>query len=111
MQVQPLGWEDPLEEGTATHSSILAWRMPRTEEPGGPWSMGPQRVRPDGSDLAHTRDRVSAWYVSLRVFRALVLVSCCCCNKLPPFLCLKTTQVSYITTTSAMTADSCHGNS
>ena len=30
-----LGWEDPLEEGTATHSSILAWRIPWTEEPGG----------------------------------------------------------------------------
>ena len=39
MQVRSLGWEDPLEEGMATHSSILAWRIPRTEEPGGysPW--------------------------------------------------------------------------
>ena len=38
--VQSLGWEDPLEKGMATHSSILAWRMPWTEEPGGlqPWS-------------------------------------------------------------------------
>ena len=34
-QVQFLGWEDPLEKGMATHSSILAWRIPRTEEPGG----------------------------------------------------------------------------
>ena len=33
-QVQSLGWEDPLEKGMATHSSILAWRMPWTEEPG-----------------------------------------------------------------------------
>ena len=33
--VWPLGWEDPLEEGMATHSSILAWRIPCTEEPGG----------------------------------------------------------------------------
>ena len=32
--VRSLGWEDPLEKGTATHSSILAWRIPRTEEPG-----------------------------------------------------------------------------
>ena len=32
--VQTLGWEDPLEEGTATHSTILAWRIPQTEEPG-----------------------------------------------------------------------------
>ena len=34
MWVQSLGWEDPLEEGTETHSSILAWRIPGTEEPG-----------------------------------------------------------------------------
>ena len=32
--VQSVGWEDPLEEGMATHSSILAWRIPRTKEPG-----------------------------------------------------------------------------
>ena len=38
--VQFLGWEDPLEEGTATHSSILAWRIPWTEEPGGLQSIG-----------------------------------------------------------------------
>ena len=42
--VRPLGWEDPLEEGMATHSSTLAWRIPRTEEPGGLQSMGSQRV-------------------------------------------------------------------
>ena len=38
-QVQSLGWEDPLEKGMATHCSILAWRIPWTEEPGGysPW--------------------------------------------------------------------------
>ena len=34
IQVQSLGWEDPLEKGMATRSSILAWRIPRTEEPG-----------------------------------------------------------------------------
>ena len=38
--VQSLGWEDPLEKGTAIHSSILAWRIPRTEEPGRLQSMG-----------------------------------------------------------------------
>ena len=46
-QVQSLGWEDPLEKGTATHSSILAWRIPWTEEPGGLQSMGWQRVGQD----------------------------------------------------------------
>ena len=43
-QVQALGWEDSLEKGMATHSSILAWRIPWTEEPGGLKSMGLQRV-------------------------------------------------------------------
>ena len=43
--VRSLGWEDPLEEGMATYSSILAWRMPMTEEPGGLQSTGLQRVR------------------------------------------------------------------
>ena len=46
-RVQSLGWEDPLEEGMATHSSILAWRIPWTEEPGGLQSMGLQRVGHD----------------------------------------------------------------
>ena len=46
-QVQSLGQEDPLEEGVATHSSILAWRIPWTEDPGGLQSMGLQRVRYD----------------------------------------------------------------
>ena len=46
-QVQSLGWEDPLEKGMTTHSSILAWRIPKTEEPGGLESMGWQRVRHD----------------------------------------------------------------
>ena len=44
-QVQSLGWEDPLEKGMATHSSILAWRIPRTEEPGGLQFVGSQRIR------------------------------------------------------------------
>ena len=46
-QVLSLGREDPLEEGMATHSSILAWKIPWTEEPGGLQSMGSQRVRHD----------------------------------------------------------------
>ena len=45
--IQSLGWKDPLEKGVATHSSILAWRVPWTEEPGGLQSMGSQRVRHD----------------------------------------------------------------
>ena len=42
--VQSLGWEDPLEKGMASHSSILAWRIPRTEEPGRQQSMGSHRT-------------------------------------------------------------------
>ena len=49
--VRSLGREDPLEKGMATHSSILAWRIPWIEEPGGLQSMGLQTVR---HDRAHT---------------------------------------------------------
>ena len=49
MQVQPLGWEDPLEKEMTMHSSILAWESPWTEEPGWLQSMGLQRA---GHDLA-----------------------------------------------------------
>ena len=45
--VQSLDWEDPLEEGMATHSSILAWGIPWTEEPGGLQSLGLKRVGQD----------------------------------------------------------------
>ena len=46
-QVQSLSWEDPLENRMVTHSSILAWRIPWTEDPGGLQSMGSQRVKQD----------------------------------------------------------------
>ena len=52
-QVWSLGWEDPLEEGMATHSCILDKKIPRTEKPGGLQSMGSERVRPDRSNLAY----------------------------------------------------------
>ena len=52
-RVQSLGWEDPLGEEMATHSSILAWKIPWTEEPGGLESMGSQRVRHDCSTNHH----------------------------------------------------------
>ena len=51
MHVQSLGLEDPLEKGMASHSSILAWRIPRTEEPCRLQSMESQRVGHDRSDL------------------------------------------------------------
>ena len=46
-QVQSLGWENPLEKEMATHSSILAWRIPQTEEPGGLQPIASQRVGHD----------------------------------------------------------------
>ena len=46
-RVRSLGWEDPLEKGMATRSSILAWKIPWTEEPGRLQSMGSQRVGHD----------------------------------------------------------------
>ena len=50
-QVRSLGQKDPLEEGIATHSYVLAWRIPLTEEPGRPQSMGSQRAGHDLTDL------------------------------------------------------------
>ena len=55
-RVQSVDQEDPLEEGMAAHFSILAWRIPQTEEPGGLQSMGLQRVGRDCSDLAQQGD-------------------------------------------------------
>ena len=53
-RVRSLGGEDPLEKGMGTHSSILAWRIPWTEEPGRLQSMGSPRVRHPWSNLAYT---------------------------------------------------------
>ena len=54
MWVQALGWEDTLEEEMATHSSILAWKIPWMEEPGRLQSMGPQKSWSPLSNQAHT---------------------------------------------------------
>ena len=56
LRVQSLGQEDPLEEETATHSSVLAWEIPGTEEPGGQQSMRSQKSRiqlRDNNKLRH----------------------------------------------------------
>ena len=72
MQVCSLGWEDPLEVGMATHSSILAWEIPWTEEPGGLQSVGLQRV---GHDWATKQQQQSPerWWGLIGVGRALWL--------------------------------------
>ena len=66
---QSLGWEDPLEKEMATHSSVLAWRIPWMEEPGRLWSMGSQRVGHDwATSLSlsqHTRsDLITYCYIT-----------------------------------------------
>ena len=55
-RVPSLGWEDLLEKGMATHSSIPAWRIPWTEEPGGLQSMGSQRVEHDWVTSLHSKE-------------------------------------------------------
>ena len=56
-QFQSLGWGDPLEKEVATHSSILAWEFPWTEEPGGPQSMGFQEL-----DMTVTKPQLPPYY-------------------------------------------------
>ena len=70
MHVQPLGQEDPLGEGTATHSSIHAWRIPWTEELGRLQFTGLQTVGHDGSDLAC----LHAWTKTITVSEETVLI-------------------------------------
>ena len=62
--VQSLGWEDLLEKEMATHSNILAWRIPWTEEPGGLQSMGSQRVRHDWATSLHFFTSLSYYTVN-----------------------------------------------
>ena len=74
-RVGSLGWEDPLKKGMATLSSIFAWEIPRTEEPGGLRPMGSQRVGHDSATNIFTFyftrpyhegvDFVSAWHIIL----------------------------------------------
>ena len=61
MQVQSLGGEDPLEEGMATHSSILAWRIPWTEEPGGLQPVRLHRVGHSTHACIHTDTYLAVW--------------------------------------------------
>ena len=70
--VQSLDWEDPLEEGMATHSIILAWKIPWTEEPGRLQFIGSQRVAHNWSDLS----RLMNIYFIL-CYNPLLLLFCC----------------------------------
>ena len=64
MIVQSLGWEDPLEEEIAPHSSILAWEIPWTEEPGGLQSMGSRRVGHNSTDMNECDVKIQPGFLS-----------------------------------------------
>ena len=65
MLVGSLGWEDPLREAKATHSSILAWRITWTEEPDGLQSIVLQRVRYDLNDYTHMHRRAKNYVAQM----------------------------------------------
>ena len=69
--VQSLSWENALEEGMATHSSIPAWRIPRTEEPGGLQSTGSQRVRRDLATNTHTYHKKAGFKLSVHKIKIM----------------------------------------
>ena len=77
--VPSLGWEDPLEEGTATHSSILAWRIPWTHEPGGLRSTGSQRVGQTEVTWLAVSSESHTGTCPLPTRRDLSTAGCCCC--------------------------------
>ena len=80
-----LGWEDPLEEGMATHSSIHAWRIPWTEEPSRLQSIGPQRVKHYWNDLACLQCVCSNATLSIRP-----TLSSCYVHKSGLYVCIST---------------------
>ena len=71
-RVQSLGWEDPLEKGMATHSSILAWRIPWTEEPGGLPSMVGYSHRNRTSFSNYTTTKIIKTWMCVWVSRSVM---------------------------------------
>ena len=67
-RVRFLSWEDPLKEGLATYSTILAWRIPWTEEPGGLPSMGLEQVGHDRVTNTHTQVKIHHWILKIYAF-------------------------------------------
>ena len=88
-RVWSLGWEVPLEKKMATHSSILAWKIPWTEEPGRLQSMGSQRVGHDWATSVHFTSsviRVSSAYLRLLIFLLAILIPAC--DSVNPAFCM-----------------------
>ena len=74
--VQSLGWEDPLENRMATHSSILAWKILWTEEPGGLQSMGLQRVRYDCATFTLKKKKITSFFFILILKYSSLIYQC-----------------------------------
>ena len=72
-----LGQEDLLEEGMATHSSIFFWRIPWTEQSGGLWSTGSQRVRHNWSDFMHAHIKQVFIYLIYEIYRPITFEETC----------------------------------
>ena len=96
-QVQTLGWGDPLEEEMATHSSVLAWKIPCTEEPGRLQSMGSQRVGHDWATWLSLSLSLAVQGLGLHASTAGVMDSALGCRtKIPHAMwCFKKTNVSF----------------
>ena len=77
-QAQSLGPEDPLEKGMATHSSIFAWKIPWTEEPGGLQSLGSQRVKHNTHTHTHTHTHTqhfeSCWHIGISPHYLFIII-------------------------------------
>ena len=71
MQVRSLGWEGPLEECVATCSSVLAWRIPWTEEPGRLQSIGSHKSDMT-EDLAHIQYTVKLWIIYIYIYKIYI---------------------------------------
>ena len=107
-QVWPLGWEYPLQKQMATHSSVLIWEIPWTEEPDRLWSMGSQRVRLDLATKwqqqwysvlhTHTHTHTHTGFVCFCLFVSGRRASFNICFKIVPFLMnvLQKTQTSFL---------------
>ena len=72
-QVWSLGWEDPMEKGMATHSSILAWRIPWTGEPGWLQPVGSQSVRHNWVTLTYTHTHTHTQFQKLKLYQEVLL--------------------------------------
>ena len=94
-QVWSLGWEDPLEKGMATHSSLPAWRIQWTEEPGGLQSMGFQRIIQDWTTNTHTHTHTHTHIIKLLPHSLSQMVMCVRVEKVKDLLSWQMSNIQY----------------